>query len=169
MHLYEISENFRTVSAMLEDEDPEVQAAAKDTLEAIQGEFSDKADNIACLIKELKADAEAIKEEADKLSQRAKAKKSKADWLSRYLLEEMQKTGSTKLETTRNVVSIRKSAPALKFQDERAFLNWAIFDHEEFVRQKEPEINKTAVKEALKAGQEVPGVALESGVSLVVK
>lgn len=80
MHLYEISENFRTMAAMLEDEDPEVQAAAKDTLEAIQGEFSDKADNIACLIKELKADAEAIKEEADKLSQRAKAKKSKADW-----------------------------------------------------------------------------------------
>lgn len=169
MKLYEISQNFRAVEAMLEDDDLEVQQAARDTLEAIQGEFDEKADNIACIIKELKADAEAIKAEADKLSQRAKSKKAQAEWWSKYLLGELQNMGKSKLETSRNVISVRNAAPSVKFQDEKAFLNWAIFDHEDFVRQKEPEIDKVAVKEALKNGAEIPGAYLETGKSLVVK
>ncbi len=169
MKLYEISRNIRAVEAMLEDDDPEVQQAAKDTLEAIQGEFDEKADNIACIIKELKAEAEAIKAEREKLSQREKFKKSQAEWWSKYLLGEMSNAGKSKLETSRNVISVRNAAPSVKFQDERAFLNWAIFDHEDFVRQKEPEIDKAAVKEALKKGAEIPGAYLEAGKSLVVK
>ena len=117
----------------------------------------------------MKADAEAIKAEADKLSQRAKSKKTQAEWWSKYLLGELQNMGKSKLETSRNVISVRNAAPSVKFQDERAFLNWAIFDHEDFVRQKEPEIDKMAVKEALKNGAEIPGAYLETGKSLVVK
>lgn len=169
MKLYEITDQYATVLDMLESGDPEVQGAAQDTLEAIQGEFDDKVDSIACLIKELKAEAEAIKAEKDRLAKREKTKKSEIEWLTGYILAQMEAVGKDKLETARNVVSVRKSAPAVKIPDEEKFLLWAVFDHEQFVRQKGPEIDRAAVKEALKRGVEVPGAYLEQGRSVTIK
>lgn len=42
-------------------------------------------------------------------------------------------------------------------------------DLEDFLRYKEPEINKTAVKEALKAGEKIPGAELGRTQSIIIK
>lgn len=165
MKLYELAEQY---NALLEMDDLPEDALA-DTLEALGGEFEDKADGIACVIKEAKAVSGAIKAEMDKLDARRKAKEALAKRLSEYLLAQMQAVGMQKLETGRSCVSVAKKAPALKIDDENAFIAWAAIDHDEYIKYKSPEIDKTAVRDALKAGAEIPGARLEGGYRLAVK
>ena len=81
----------------------------------------------------------------------------------------MEALGKSKIETARNKLTIKKTPAAVRFADENAFLAWATLDHEEYIRQKAPEIDKTAVKNALKEGKELPGVTLEQGQKLYIK
>ena len=53
----------------------------EDTLDSMAGEFREKADQIACAIKNLRAEAVAIKEEEAALYLRRKAKEIQADRL----------------------------------------------------------------------------------------
>lgn len=165
MKLYELAEQY---NALLEMDDLPEDALA-DTLEAIGGEFEDKADGIACVIKEAKAISGAIKTEIDKLDARRKAKEALAKRLSEYLLAQMQAVGMQKLETGRSCVSVAKKAPALKIDDENAFIAWAAIGHDEYIKYKSPEVDKTAVRDALKTGTEIPGARLEGGYRLAVK
>lgn len=165
MKLYELAEQY---NALLEMDDLPEDALA-DTLEALGGEFEDKADGIACVIKGAKAVSGAIKAEMDKLDARRKAKEALAKRLSEYLLTQMQTVGMQKFETGRSCVSVAKKAPALKIDDENAFIAWAAIDHDEYIKYKSPEVDKTAVRDALKAGAEIPGARLEGGYRLAVK
>ncbi len=165
MKLYELAEQY---NALLEMDDLPEDALA-DTLEAIGGEFEEKADGIACVIKEAKAVSGAIKAEMDKLDARRKAKEALAKRLSEYLLTQMQAVGMQKLETGRSCVSVAKKAPALKIDDENAFIAWAAIGHDEYIKHRSPEVDKTAVRDALKAGTEIPGARLEGGYRLAVK
>lgn len=165
MKLYELAEQY---NALLEMDDLPDDALA-DTLEAIGGEFEDKADGIACMIKEAKAASAAIKAEIDALDARRKAKDSLARRLSDYLLQQMQAVGRQKIETARNCVTVAKKAPSLKIDDENAFIVWAALDHDEYIKYKSPEIDKTAVRDAIKGGKDIPGARLEGGYRLAVK
>ena len=60
--LYELAEEWDTVAEMLYDSETDEQVIL-DTLESIEGEIEDKADNYAKLIRTIKADAEVLKEE----------------------------------------------------------------------------------------------------------
>ena len=59
-NLYQLTNNYETVLNMLYDEDADEQMIL-DTLEAIEGEIEDKADNYAKIIKELEAKQNARK------------------------------------------------------------------------------------------------------------
>lgn len=109
MKLYELAEEYNELNALLDQEDTDPQAVA-DTLESLAGEFEEKADNIACLIKDCLSDAEALKNEAAALEARHKAKKAKADRLMDYLYQQMSAVGRKELETPRNLLKI-KSTP----------------------------------------------------------
>jgi len=170
MTLYEINQTYQEFFDKVESgEIPE--EAVSDTLESLDGEFEDKADNIACYIKSLLSDAQAIKAESDSLLERAKAKKAKADRLTDYLYQAFKVRGKDKLETTRNVLKIRKSPPAVQIDDEAAFIDWAQGWEETtpFTTIHKPTINKAAIKEALKAGEEIPHAKLVSGEKLTIK
>lgn len=84
-------------------------------------------------------------------------------------MQQMQAVGKSKIETARSVVSIAKKSPALEIENADDFIAWATLEHEEFIRQKAPEINKVAVRDALKAGEELPGVKLVAGYRLEVR
>lgn len=167
-NLYEIAADYRDVAAMLADDEVDTQAVM-DTLESIQGEFEDKADNLACIVKELEAAAGAIKAEADRLSERAAGKSAKAKRLRAYLCQQMELSGIKRVETARNQLSLRGTAGSLKFRDEGAFMRWAMDGHKEFLRERDPEIDKKAVRDALKSGQELPGASVEKGTALTLK
>ena len=90
--LYELKEEYLKLFDMI-DSGEYSEDTLKDTLEAIGAEFEEKADNIACFIKTLNADSDAIKAEADSLTERARAKKAKADRLKQYLFENLVAAG----------------------------------------------------------------------------
>ena len=70
-NLYQLTNNYEIVLNMLYDEDADEEMIL-DTLEAIEGEIEDKADNYAKIIKELEAKQNARKEEAKRLTESAK-------------------------------------------------------------------------------------------------
>lgn len=92
MKLYELAEEYNVLSAMLDQEDTDPQAVM-DTLESLTGEFEEKADNLACIIKGCLSDAEALKNEAAALAARQKKKEAKADRITKYLYQQMSAVG----------------------------------------------------------------------------
>lgn len=167
MQLFELAKEYQAVALMLQDPDMDTQAVL-DTLESISGDFDEKADNVACMVKSLQAEAKALKAEADTLSQRAKARSARADGLKDYLHQQMSRVGKKKIETARNLMQIKKTPESVRFEDEQRFIQWA-GAHPEYLRQKPPEADKHAIKDAIKAGALLPGVSLESGESFTIK
>lgn len=110
MKLYEYAEQYEALKQMAENENipPE---AFEDTLESIDDEFETKVDNIACIIKDELATAEAIKKEIDALTVRMKRHEATADQLKSYTMQQMQAVGKSKIETARNVVFVAKKSP----------------------------------------------------------
>lgn len=166
MSLYQLAKDYQSLYEQI-DEIPE--DAFTDTLEGIQGEFNEKADSLACFIKNLKADADEIKAEAAALKERENAKRAKADRLRAYLLEQMNAIGIRKIESARNVISVAKS-PA-KLVVDADFSQWAQENgRDDLLTYKQPEPNKTAIKDAIKAGTELPFAHIEDdGQSLRIR
>ena len=137
-------------------------------LDALQMEREAKLEGVALWVKDLKAEAEAVKAEADKLTARKKALDNKIDGIKAWLLGAL---AGEKLKTARCSV-YQTHSTKLNVIDEQSTVNW-IQTHckepEEFLRFTLPEIRKDAVKAELKAGKEIPGVALEETESVVIK
>ena len=105
--LYELRENWKQVSDMLYEEEIDEQCIL-DTLESIEGEIEDKADNYAIIIKELLGDAEVCKQEKLRLEARQKSFENRAKLLKDRLEEVMKETGKTKFKTAKFSFGIQK-------------------------------------------------------------
>ena len=164
MKLYEITELFMRFANMVENGEIEEDAIA-DTLESIEGELEEKADNIACLIKSWQAEAEAIKAEEKALAERRKVKENQINNLKGYISSTMQTLGKTKIETARNVLSFRKST-ALYISNEE----WFMEKYPELVKTEiVKSIPKKEVTDLLKAGKEFVGAELVEKQNLQIK
>ncbi len=97
-NLYQLTNDYETVLNMLYDEDADEQMIL-DTLEAIEGEIEDKANNYAKIIKELEAKQNARKEEAKRLTESAKIFENRVKVLKSNLFNSMKATGKTKFAT----------------------------------------------------------------------
>lgn len=97
-NLYKLTNDYETVLNMLYDEDADEQMIL-DTLEAIEGEIEDKANNYAKIIKELEAKQNARKEEAKRLTESAKVFENRVKALKSNLFNSMKATGKTKFAT----------------------------------------------------------------------
>jgi hypothetical protein len=121
-------------------------------LSRIEGERDVKALNIACLVKNFRAEAEALKQEKLRLQRRQQAAEKTAERLTGYL-EQFLEPG-TKLKDARATIGWRKSE-AVHCWSDPGLLPPA------FQRVKvEPDL--PAIKAALKSGDDVPGATLET-------
>lgn len=136
-------------------------------LEALQMERNQKLEGVALWVKDLKAEAAAVKEEADKLNARKKAIDNKVDSLKQWLLYAL---GGEKLKTPRCNV-YQTHSQKLNVPDEPGLISFlqTLNEPEKFLRFKEPELKKDDIKKALKDGYEIPGAALEETESLVIR
>ena len=166
MKLYEIEERYEDFLSLIEEEEiPD--EAVKDTLEAIEGEFTEKIDNIACLVKNLDAQTLAIEGEIKRLTQRKKTKENNIKRLKRYVYDNMNWLGKKKIETPRSVVSVRKNP--MKVFLEEGFINWAKENADDLLKYTEPTVNKSAIKEAINDGREVKFAQLKQDERLEIK
>lgn len=97
-NLYQLTNDYEIVLNMLYDEDADEEMIL-DTLESIEGEIEDKADNYAKIIKELEAKQNARKEEAKRLTESAKIFENRVKALKSNLFNSMKATGKTKFAT----------------------------------------------------------------------
>lgn len=131
-----------------------------EAIAALEMEPDKKIENLGCWYKNLLADAEALKAQKNAFAEREKAAKAKAEslrgFLGRYL-------NGKKFETAKVAMSFRKSE-AVEFDAK------CIGDvPEEFLKFKDPELDKVAVKKAIKAGETVPGCELVQRQNLQIK
>ena len=131
-----------------------------EAIAALEMERDKKIENLGCWYKNLLAEAEALKAQKNAFAEREKAKKAKAEslkgFLGRYL-------NGKKFETAKVAMSFRKSE-AVEFDAK------CIGDvPEEFLKFKHPELDKVAVKKAIKAGETVPGCELVARQNLQIK
>ena len=136
-------------------------------LDALQMERAQKLEGVALWVKDLKAEAEAVKAEADKLNARKKAIDNKVEGLKTWL---MYALGGEKLKTARcNVYQTHSQKVVI--DDEKAMIDMLMSSPfgEKFLRMKEPEIDKNALKDSLKQGYEYEFAHLEETESIVIR
>ena len=129
-------------------------------LEALEMERDAKISNLACWIKDLKAEAKAIKEEEDALAKRRRVAENKAESVNNFLMSYLN---GCKFKDSRVSISYRKSTSTEI--DEDLDLNTL---PDEYKRVK-VETAKTAIKEALQAGEIIEGCRLVENTSMIIK
>lgn len=162
--LYILAQEYRASADRLADLDLD-ERTVLDTLDGMSGELEAKATNVAMFIRNLEASAVAIREAEGQMAARRKSIEARAKRMNEYLLHNMQFAGVLKIESPHFALVVRNNPPAVVIDD-----SWQI--PAEFMKQPEPPPpapDKTAIKEAIKAGREVPGARLTQGVRLEIK
>lgn len=98
MRLYELTEQYEILMDMLCDEETDEQII-KDTLEAIDGEIEDKADNYAKIIRQMQVYVETLKSEEERLYTRRKSLENRSQRLKEVLQANLEFIGKTKFKT----------------------------------------------------------------------
>lgn len=161
MKLYEIN---AALEGLLEQVDSETGELTCD-LEALSDLMlarDEKLEGLALYVKNVGAEAEAIKAEEKALAERRKVLENKAERAKKFLSEFLS---GEKFQTPKVAVSWRKSE-AVELGD--SFMVWAR-EQDKFLRWKDPEPDKTAIKAAIKAGEVIPGAELVSRQSMTIK
>ena len=164
MTILELSSEYMALLSMLEDPDADDEII-NDTLEAIDGELEAKADGYARVMRQMDADAAAIKEEEERLYKRRKGLEERSAWLKRRLQMVMEQTGKTKFCTELFSFSVQNN-PASVVIDEQYIENIP----EEYLIRQDPKIDRNKMKEDLKAGKDLGGIChLEQTQSLRIR
>lgn len=156
MTLYEIEAQILECASEVDEETGEILDIEK--LEALEIEKEKKQENIALWIKNLRAEKEAVKSEKMSLADRQKKLENKISNLEAYLKDSLD---GQKLTTAKVAVTYRKTV-SVNVTDASQIPH-------EFLRFKEPEADKTAIKKALKDGVEIAGAELVDNISMSIK
>ena len=147
MRLFELTAAY---AALQDAEDAEAFAQALDDL---GDEITVKALSVAAVIRNLDAEAEATRAEANRLYERSNAAKNRRDGLKEYLLRCLDEAGMAQVKDARFTVAVRPSPPSVDVLDMAAL-------PERYLRYKGPEPDRSAIRGDLLAGQDVPGAEL---------
>ena len=150
--LYELTSDYLELLNLLEDPDGDPQAI-EDTLEGLDYEIELKADGYAKIIAQLDADASAANAEIKRLQTRKKRMVNSKDRLKKALAGAMIATGKRKIKTELFSFSIRKT-PARVVIDEQ-YENLP----EKYLIPQDPEIDRNKIKDDIKAGKDLSGIA----------
>lgn len=146
-------------------EDAETAVEAQSALDHIAEKFNTKVDNMACLIKNLKATTTAMKAEEAEMAKRRKAIESKIEWLKIILAGSMRQAGCKKMVTNRNAISFRKST-RLVVPCEKEIIQ----KYPEYAKTKTTvTLDKIKLKDELKNGVIVDGADLQDFQNLQIK
>ena len=121
-----------------------------------------KLENVMYIIKEMEVSQKALKEEAKRLTDKAKVFENRANRLKEMIKDVMIVSGQSKIKTDKFNFSV-KTLEEYNYDDVNMF---GLDD--EFKRFKE-ELNKTKIKEFVKAGGSIEGLKISEKVSLTVR
>lgn len=141
----------------------EQRAAVEDYLNELGQQEASKVDSFAQFVRLEEARVKALKEEAKRLTARAKTAEGRLSYLKASYLDIMSSNGLRKVQGDAYTLSVRESKSVV-VPDDLTTLD------EIFLRRKEVvEADKAVIKEALAAGQSIPGCELRTNYSLQIK
>jgi predicted nuclease with TOPRIM domain len=158
VNLYELSANYQLIQTMIEDG----QEGLSDTLESLNDAIENKAVGYAKIMKNLEAQAKAIKDEESRLSDRRKSLESNIKNLKQSLEQAMVQLDMKRIKTELFTFNIQKNPPSVEV------LNDSVIPRTYFVEQ-DPVLNKNAILADLKNGSEVPGVQIKQSEGLRIR
>jgi len=148
--LYELTDKYQQ---LLELESEIDEQTFIDTLQSIDEAIEDKAENLAKVIKEIESTVSVITNEISRLQSKKQALNNRVVNLKAYLQGEMEKVNKTKVKGALFTVNIQNNPPSLKVEN-------ADNIPKSFYIEQEPTLDKKALKEAVKNGEVIEGVAL---------
>ena len=167
MTLYEIDSRIKAIIDGIYnnvDENGEVTGELDFTeLEQLQEDRKTKMENIALYIKNLEAEADAIKAEEEKLKARREKTTKKAEGLRNRLVYSMQINNEPEISTPRCHAKI-KTTESTEILDASQI-------PEQYINVKikeERNPDKTAIKKAIKAGEQVAGAQIKINTKVVI-
>lgn len=160
MKLYQIANDYEQALNELSDAEGIMPEILDDTLAHLKEPLEQKILNLAAYIKNIDSETKAMRDYEKAMAERRKKLENKAKNIKSYISEIMQRTELSKVSGTEFDVSVRKGAYSAAVLDEKVI-------PDEFVRTKR-EIDKMALREALKKGEKINGAHLEQSLSLVI-
>lgn len=161
MKLYEIDQ------ALLDLTDPETgEILDISAFNALQMERERKLEGMGCWIKDMDAEIDALKREEDALRMRRQKTMNRRHQIWTYL---RQMLNGEKLKTARVAISYRKNPPSVKMEDEEAVFRWAQENGRGDLLRITAALDKTRLKEAISAGEVIPGAEVVQEIGMVIK
>ena len=161
MTLYDIDAR---IAALVDPETGEL--LDYDAFSQLQIDRDQLIENMALWYKDLKAEAAAIKAEAEALTERRKAAERRADRLREHLDRALD---GQKFTTARCSISFRTSS-SVQLENAGDMVTWLETNgYDDAITYKPPEVSKTAIGKLLKSGVNVPGAWIETKRGAIVK
>lgn len=157
--LYEIANDY----AKLMDSDFDADAFA-DTLEGMEGELTDKIEQLLAICKNETGYAERLKEEAKSLHERAAVTLNKVENIHAYIATALITAGKKKIRAGLHQVTVRAPSKSVEITDVNA-IPPEFVEYETTIKP-----DKLAIKHQIEAGIDIPGAQLKVGKpSLIIK
>ena len=161
-NLFEISERYKNLAELVGNQDIEPEVI-EEALRSVEGELSDKLQNITYIIKREESDINLIDEEIKRLQARKKAISNNVDRLKQYMFEAMKFADVKKVNTSLNTWSIAKNPASVNILDE------SLIDSQYIVVETVTKVDKKKLLTDLKNGLEVAGAEIKQGERLTIK
>ena len=158
MNLYEINGQVLQLAEMLENGEID-ESIYTDTVEALGGEIA--VDDVIKAIRTKLAEAEALKAEAEKLTEKKKRCEAAVDGMKCMILDYLNNTKQSKVKTTLFCVS-KGSSKSVNIADESKL-------PAEFLIPQPAKVDKKAILAKLKAGEDIPGAAIDEKEFITIK
>lgn len=162
--LYEINNDLLQIleNGFVEDKETGEVLLDESNLDELNMEFKDKADNVACFIKDRLALIESIKAEKKALSKRLEVEDKRVAWLKKYLAMALKSRDMKGLETGRNKISVKKSTSANVIDESK-------ISDKYFVEKVERKLDKKTLLADLRNGTVIDGAELQENTNLQLK
>jgi hypothetical protein len=169
MRLYDIAEQFEGLYSLLEEIETDENGVIIDNSDAvaelyndIKGQLDVKLTNSAYLCKELAVNSKALKDEAKRLTEKAKVLENREKQIKFLMKTAINQSGETKIKTDKFSFNVRTS----EVYNYDGVVMFGLDD--EFIKRTET-LDKTKVKQFIKAGGTVDGVKISEDTVLTVR
>jgi len=157
--LYEINKELNSIMESREEGSIE---EIESKLDQIQIQFNDKLNNICKYVSNIESDISAIDNEIKRLQNIKKSKTTKIDNLKDYMSYILQQQGIEKLDLELYRISFRKS-------DQVIILDQDKIPDEYIIEKVSTTVDKTKIKDAIKAGSVIDGATIQVKKNLQIK
>lgn len=158
LRLYDLPDAIRAVEERIIEAEGEITPEIEQELDHLEGEFERKAEHLALLSREARAEAKAVKEEEDRLKARRTAAENRERRLKDYLHSSMRRLGVDRIEGDRAKVRVQDNT--------RPSITWTGEDDAipEGFKRVSVSVDGTATYDQWKAGSDLPeGFRVEVG------